>query len=78
MIQGQNELIGEFEARTIIKLAEEKYIHPKFPPKLEWYFVTHFGESAGQVLAAFELLEVTVSSLNQSLPSLDKKNTNKI
>jgi hypothetical protein len=41
-----------------VKLAEEPYAKPHFPPSLEWYELSRGPDHAGELLATFELLEV--------------------
>lgn len=41
-----------------MKLAEESYEKPEFPPPLEWWEIHRGSEQAGELLATFELLEV--------------------
>ena len=47
-------------ARPLIKLAEDPYDKPLFPPKLEWFDVNRGGYRAGEILAAFELFQVII------------------
>ena len=44
--------------KPVVKLSEEKYCPPKFPPRLEWWAVHRGSDRAGELLAAFELLQV--------------------
>ena len=44
-----------------MKLCEEKYEKPFFPPVLQWFPVYRGEMRAGEVLAAFEMLQVSVS-----------------
>ena len=55
--KGKSEYIGRTIARTHVKLASEIYGPPEFPPSLEWHQITRGTESAGELLAVFELLE---------------------
>ncbi|XP_046858767.1 otoferlin-like [Xenia sp. Carnegie-2017] len=55
---GDSEFIGRALARPIVKMANEPYEKPFFPPALEWFQVFRGEEKAGELLAAFELLEV--------------------
>lgn len=41
-----------------MKLLEDDYVKPEFPPSLEWYDVHRGMEHAGELLATFELLQV--------------------
>lgn len=62
-IQGDSEFIGRALARPIVKMACEPYEKPFFPPALEWFQIFRGEEKAGELLAAFELLQVKYSSI---------------
>ncbi|CAH1119596.1 unnamed protein product [Phaedon cochleariae] len=66
---GKSEFIGRTMAKPSVKLKDEPYLKPKFPPSLEWFPVTRGTDRAGEVLAAFELLEIP-SDTEEPLPSL--------
>ena len=57
-MQGDSEFIGRALARPIVKMACEPYEKPFFPPALEWFQIFRGEERAGELLAAFELLQV--------------------
>ncbi|XP_066930260.1 otoferlin-like isoform X4 [Clytia hemisphaerica] len=57
-IGGDSEFIGRALSRPIVKLSHEKYEKPLFPPALEWFEIIRGDERAGELLAAFELLQV--------------------
>nr|XP_012151304.1 PREDICTED: otoferlin-like [Megachile rotundata] len=57
-ICGIKEFCGRCTAIPLVKLAEETYSPPDFPPKLEWYKFKSQRDCSGSVLAAFELIEV--------------------
>lgn len=59
--QGDSEFIGRALARPIVKMACEPYEKPFFPPALEWFQIYRGEEKAGELLAAFELLQVKTS-----------------
>ena len=59
--QGDSEFIGRALARPIVKMACEPYEKPFFPPALEWFQIFRGEEKAGELLAAFELLQVKCS-----------------
>lgn len=44
--------------KPVVKSCDEKYEAPNFPPKLKWWEVLRGEEPAGQLLGAFELLQV--------------------
>ena len=46
-----------------MKLAHEKYEKPLFPPALEWFEIMRGDERAGELLAAFELLQVSFGTI---------------
>ncbi|XP_076302777.1 otoferlin-like, partial [Lasioglossum baleicum] len=56
-ICGIKEFCGRCAAVPLVKLAEETYTLPDFPPKLEWYKFKSQRDCSGSVLAAFELIE---------------------
>lgn len=55
---GKSEFIGRTLAKPHVKLREQSYSKPKFPPSLEWFDITRGTDHAGELLAAFELLEL--------------------
>lgn len=55
---GKSEFIGRTSAKPHVKLKEESYTKPKFPPSLEWFDISRGNDHAGELLAAFELLEI--------------------
>lgn len=55
---GKSEFIGRALAKAHVKLREEEYTKPKFPPNLEWFDISRGSDHAGELLAAFELLEL--------------------
>ena len=46
-------------AKPIVKMSSEKYEAPRFPAKLDWYQIFRGSTVAGEILAAFELLQVS-------------------
>ncbi|CAG9763070.1 unnamed protein product [Ceutorhynchus assimilis] len=64
---GKSEFIGRAIAKPHVKLREDSYVKPLFPPSLEWFTITRGVDHAGELLAAFELLEIPVDG---SLPLL--------
>ncbi|XP_069701783.1 otoferlin-like [Periplaneta americana] len=67
---GKSEFIGRTVAKAHVKLAEEPYAKPNFPPSLEWYELSRGPDHAGELLATFELLELQTPSDPSGLPSL--------
>ena len=57
-------------SRPLVKLAEDPYDKPLFPPKLEWFDVNRGGYRAGEMLAAFELFQVMIIFSCDVLPYL--------
>ena len=57
-IKGKAEFIGRALAKPVVKMSHEKYERPAFPPNLEWFEVYRGPDRAGELLAAFELLQV--------------------
>ena len=50
--------MGRTFAKPITKMADEHYGPPRFPPQLEYYQIYRGNCTAGEMLAAFELLQV--------------------
>ncbi|KAL0280303.1 UNVERIFIED_CONTAM: hypothetical protein PYX00_001638 [Menopon gallinae] len=65
---GKSEFIGRAMAKPHVKLEEEEYADPEFPPSLEWYEIHRGPDHAGELLACFELLEYSRNL--KDLPSL--------
>ena len=57
-MQGKDEYIGRTIAKPTVKMSNERYESPKFPPKLDWYQIYRGVTKAGEILASFELLQV--------------------
>ncbi|XP_053394701.1 otoferlin-like isoform X1 [Mercenaria mercenaria] len=55
---GKSEFIGRALCKPVVKLSNEKYESPKFPPSLEWWDIHRGPDRAGELLAAFELLQL--------------------
>uniref|UniRef100_A0A3Q3ICV1 Otoferlin n=1 Tax=Monopterus albus TaxID=43700 RepID=A0A3Q3ICV1_MONAL len=55
---GKAEFIGRTFAKPTIKMCDEHYGPPRFPPQLEYYQIYRGNCSAGELLAAFELLQI--------------------
>lgn len=66
---GKSEFIGRTSAKPQVKLKEQTYAKPKFPPSLEWFDISRGTDHAGELLAAFELLEIPDDE-NSLLPIL--------
>lgn len=56
---GKSEFIGRAMAKPIVKSLEDPYAKPLFPPSLDWYEITRGLNHAGELLATFELLEIS-------------------
>ncbi|XP_072418854.1 otoferlin isoform X3 [Chiloscyllium punctatum] len=67
---GKAEYIGRTFAKPIVKMAEEEYCPPRFPPQLEYYQIYRGNSTAGDLLAAFELLQIPPSG-KHNLPPID-------
>lgn len=61
-VQGKAEFIGRTFAKPTVKMCDEHYGPPRFPPQLEYYQVYRGNCTAGELLAAFELLQVTCTN----------------
>uniref|UniRef100_A0A3Q3LN49 Otoferlin n=1 Tax=Mastacembelus armatus TaxID=205130 RepID=A0A3Q3LN49_9TELE len=55
---GKAEYIGRTFAKPTIKMCDEPYGPPRFPPQLEYYQIYRGNCTAGELLAAFELLQI--------------------
>ncbi|XP_032398459.1 otoferlin isoform X7 [Etheostoma spectabile] len=55
---GKAEFIGRAFAKPTIKMCDEHYGPPRFPPQLEYYQIYRGNSTAGELLAAFELLQI--------------------
>uniref|UniRef100_A0A6Q2ZM85 C2 domain-containing protein n=1 Tax=Esox lucius TaxID=8010 RepID=A0A6Q2ZM85_ESOLU len=67
---GKAEFIGRTFAKPITKMCDEHYGPPRFPPQLEYYQIYRGNSTAGDLLAAFELLQIGQGG-RAELPSLD-------
>ena len=56
--QGKADFMGRTFAKPLVKMADEAYCPPRFPPQLEYYQIYRGNAMAGDLLAAFELLQV--------------------
>lgn len=56
--QGKADFMGRTFAKPVVKMADEHYGPPRFPPQLEYYQIYRGNGTAGEMLAAFELLQV--------------------
>lgn len=57
--QGKADFMGRTFAKPVVKMSDEDYSGPRFPPQLEYYQIYRGNSTAGDLLAAFELLQVT-------------------
>uniref|UniRef100_A0A8C1DVY4 Otoferlin n=1 Tax=Cyprinus carpio carpio TaxID=630221 RepID=A0A8C1DVY4_CYPCA len=55
---GKAEFIGRTFAKPLTKMVDEHYGPPQFPPQLEYYQIYRGNCTAGDLLAAFELLQI--------------------
>ncbi|XP_076129182.1 otoferlin isoform X2 [Alosa pseudoharengus] len=67
---GKAEYIGRTFAKPVTKMVDEHYGPPRFPPQLEYYQIYRGNCTAGELLAAFELLQVGPAGKG-SLPPID-------
>lgn len=58
-------------AKPHVKMLDEPYQKPEFPPSLEWYEISRGPDHAGELLATFELIEVPSSSRGAQGPGQD-------
>uniref|UniRef100_A0A8C9EZM1 Otoferlin n=1 Tax=Pavo cristatus TaxID=9049 RepID=A0A8C9EZM1_PAVCR len=57
---GKADFMGRTFAKPVVKMSDEQYCPPRFPPQLEYYQIYRGNSTAGDLLAAFELLQVPV------------------
>ncbi|XP_070555288.1 otoferlin-like isoform X9 [Ptychodera flava] len=76
---GKSEFIGRALANPVIKTVHDPYERPEFPPLLEWFNVYRGQNPAGELLAAFELLQLPEpgdtrhdASLPPGVPPIDR------
>ncbi|GFQ70887.1 otoferlin, partial [Trichonephila clavata] len=74
--EGKSEFIGRTIARPHVKFSDEPYCKPEFPPSLEWYDIFRGSEQAGELLATFELLQLSESDEKGAVPDLPKPKEN--
>uniref|UniRef100_G1PFH8 Otoferlin n=1 Tax=Myotis lucifugus TaxID=59463 RepID=G1PFH8_MYOLU len=55
---GKCDFMGRTFAKPVVKMADEAYCPPRFPPQLEYYQIYRGNATAGDLLAAFELLQI--------------------
>ncbi|XP_028653179.2 otoferlin isoform X9 [Erpetoichthys calabaricus] len=67
---GKAEFIGRTFAKPITKMSDEHYGPPRFPPQLEYYQIYRGNCTAGDLLAAFELLQIGPGG-KAELPPID-------
>uniref|UniRef100_A0A8C2JB54 Otoferlin n=1 Tax=Cyprinus carpio TaxID=7962 RepID=A0A8C2JB54_CYPCA len=69
---GKAEFIGRTFAKPLTKMVDEHYGPPQFPPQLEYYQIYRGNCTAGDLLAAFELLQVQIGPAGRAaLPPID-------
>lgn len=70
--------MGRTFAKPVVMMADEHYGPPRFPPQLEYYQIYRGNCCAGEILAAFELLQVNLLDAKcvAFLNYLMKKNLN--
>ncbi|XP_041419577.1 otoferlin isoform X3 [Xenopus laevis] len=55
---GKADFMGRTFAKPVVKMADERYCSPRFPPQLEYYQIYRGNSTAGDLLGAFELLQI--------------------
>uniref|UniRef100_A0A8B9IFX3 Otoferlin n=1 Tax=Anser cygnoides TaxID=8845 RepID=A0A8B9IFX3_ANSCY len=66
---GKADFMGRTFAKPVVKMSDEQYCPPRFPPQLEYYQIYRGNSTAGDLLAAFELLQVPTTP--SDLPPMD-------
>ncbi|XP_012507916.1 PREDICTED: otoferlin isoform X3 [Propithecus coquereli] len=67
---GKADFMGRTFAKPLVKMADEAYCPPRFPPQLEYYQIYRGNATAGDLLAAFELLQIGPTG-KADLPPID-------
>ncbi|PKK17997.1 otoferlin, partial [Columba livia] len=67
---GKADFMGRTFAKPVVKMSDEHYCPPRFPPQLEYYQIYRGNSTAGDLLAAFELLQ-TGPGGKSDLPPID-------
>ncbi|KAM4043918.1 otoferlin [Anomaloglossus baeobatrachus] len=67
---GKADFMGRTFAKPVVKMADEMYTPPRFPPQLEYYQIYRGNSTAGDLLGAFELLQIGPAG-KSDLPSID-------
>ncbi|XP_069584560.1 otoferlin isoform X5 [Ranitomeya imitator] len=67
---GKADFMGRTFAKPVVKMADERYCPPRFPPQLEYYQIYRGNSTAGDLLGAFELLQIGPAG-KSDLPSID-------
>ncbi|XP_013925492.1 PREDICTED: otoferlin isoform X3 [Thamnophis sirtalis] len=62
--------MGRTFAKPVVKMSDEEYCPPRFPPQLEYYQIYRGNSTAGDLLAAFELLQIGPAG-KSDLPPID-------
>uniref|UniRef100_A0A8C5M958 Otoferlin n=1 Tax=Leptobrachium leishanense TaxID=445787 RepID=A0A8C5M958_9ANUR len=67
---GKADFMGRTFAKPVVKMSDEGYTSPRFPPQLEYYQIYRGNSTAGDLLAAFELLQIGAGG-KSDLPAID-------
>uniref|UniRef100_A0A8C3MSY8 Uncharacterized protein n=1 Tax=Geospiza parvula TaxID=87175 RepID=A0A8C3MSY8_GEOPR len=67
---GKADFMGRTFAKPVVKMSDEEYCPPRFPPQLEYYQIYRGNATAGDLLAAFELLQIGPGG-KSDLPPID-------
>ncbi|XP_019393662.1 PREDICTED: otoferlin [Crocodylus porosus] len=67
---GKADFMGRTFAKPVVKMSDEDYSGPRFPPQLEYYQIYRGNSTAGDLLAAFELLQIGAGG-KSDLPPID-------
>ncbi|XP_030054512.1 otoferlin isoform X1 [Microcaecilia unicolor] len=67
---GKADFMGRTFAKPVVKMSDERYSPPRFPPQLEYYQIYRGNSTAGDLLAAFELLQIGPAG-KSDLPPID-------
>lgn len=68
----RSELIGRSFVQPVVKVSEEEYKPPRFPPKLKWEIIQFESREVGQILMAIEFLELSANFEDVYSVNVDK------
>ncbi|XP_038056596.1 otoferlin-like isoform X3 [Patiria miniata] len=83
-IQGGAEFIGRSLVHPYVKCLDDPYTKPMFPPLLQWHSIYRGQATAGEMLAAIEMIQLTPTGgipsdvIKIEIPPIDPKSKDKL